>query len=160
VDVYEPGPGSQIVDLNPGIAPSGLFWTMAVPPESVRVVDPGDDGGADDDSNDDFDGGATVRLRNVAVTDFHDFGNALFGGGPPPVPATLSYEVRWSRQGEVARITNEEQGFTGKYVRNQAQMEWAATSGDFSYRSGPASTSSSVFAEVGHERNGSFFPNP
>ena len=157
MDVYEPGPGSQIVDLNPGIAPSGLFWTMAAPLDSVRGVDPGDDVDADDD--DAFDGGASIRLQNVAVTDFHDFGNALFGGGPPPVPATLSYEVRWSRKGERASITNVEQGFTGKYIRNQAQMEWAATSGDFSYRSGPASTSSSVFAEVGHERNGSFFPN-
>ena len=154
MDVYEPGPGSQIVDLNPGIAPSGLFWTMAIPIESVRVVEPVED----DDLDDDFDGSASMRVRNVPVLDFHDFSNALFGGGPPPGPATLSFEVRWSRGGERTRITNLDQGFTGKYFRNRAQMEWSATSGDFKYESGPAGTSSSVFAEVGHERNGSFFP--
>jgi hypothetical protein len=155
VDVYEPGPGPQIVDLNPGIAPSGLFWTMAVPLESVRV---GGDHDGDDRSDDDFDGSASIRLRNVAVTDFHDFGNALFGGGPAPVPATLSFEVRWSRGGQRARVTNLDQGFTGKYFRNHAQMEWSATTGDFRFVSGPAGTSASAFAEVGHERNGSFFP--
>lgn len=37
-------------------------------------------------------------------------------------------------------------------------MEWSATSGDYVFRSGPASTSSSDFAEIGQERNGSFFP--
>ena len=37
MDVYEPGPGAQITDFNPGITPSGLFWTTALPPEDVDV---------------------------------------------------------------------------------------------------------------------------
>jgi hypothetical protein len=36
-------------------------------------------------------------------------------------------------------------------------MKWSANVGDFKFVSGPASTSSSVFAEIGRERNGSFF---
>ena len=162
MDVYEPGPGSQIDDLNPGITPSGLFWTAVIPPDSVQV-------GFDEDEDDDdqgqsggggghtLDGAASVRVKNIAVQDFGNIGNALFGGGPPPVPATLSYEVRWSGVNERVQINNAAQGFRGDFVRNQAQMKWSAVVGDFKFVSGPLSTSSSVFAELGLERNGSFF---
>ena len=143
MDVYEPGPGPQINDFNPGIAPSGLFWTMAIPPESVDV---------------EFeDGAASMRVTNIGVRDFHDIENALFGGGPPPVPATVSFDVRWSGIQERVRITNPAQGFKGKYVRNHARMQWSAMVGGFRFVSAPLSTSSSVFAELGREHNGSFF---
>jgi hypothetical protein len=36
-------------------------------------------------------------------------------------------------------------------------MEWTATVGDFRYVSDPIETSSSEFAQLGPERNGSFF---
>jgi len=98
-----------------------------------------------------------MRIRDLAVTDFHDIPNALFGGGPAPVPATISVRVRWSGITERVRINNVDQGFAGKFIRNQAQMEWAATTRDFTFVSQPASTSSSAFAELGHMRNGSFF---
>jgi hypothetical protein len=37
-------------------------------------------------------------------------------------------------------------------------MEWTATVGDYTFVSDPLATSSSTFAEIGHERNGVFFP--
>jgi len=49
-------------------------------------------------------------------------------------------------------------GFAGEFVRNSAQMEWSAAGGDYTFVSDPIATSSSSFAEIGHERNGSFFP--
>ncbi|HWJ47323.1 MAG TPA: hypothetical protein VNS62_06710 [Candidatus Udaeobacter sp.] len=141
--MYEPGPGNQINDFNPGIAPSGLFWTTAISPEDVDV---------------DFEeGSASMRVHKVAVTDFHDIGNALFGGGAPPTPAIVTFHVRWSGVQERLRIRNVDQDFTGKFIRNQAQMEWSATTEEFSFASAPANSSSSSFAELGHMRNGSFF---
>jgi hypothetical protein len=98
------------------------------------------------------------QANNVQVFDFHDIPNALFGGGPAPVPAVVSFKVEWSGVVDRVRITNRSNGFAGEYVRGHAQMEWTATSGDFQYASNPLSTSSSRFAELGHERNGSFFP--
>jgi len=98
-----------------------------------------------------------MQVSDVAVTDYGNIVNALFGGGPAPVPATVSFEVRWSGVVERVNIVNPDNGFAGEFVRGHAQMEWSATVGDFSFVSGPASTSSSVFAEIGHERNGSFF---
>jgi hypothetical protein len=151
VDVYEPSSGPQINDMNPGITPSGLFWTMAIPGESVHVE-------FDDEDTEDAaeEASAVMQARDVSVTDFHDFNNSLFGGGPKPVPATLSFAVRWLGGKERVKITNLAQGFAGTFIRNQAQMEWSAIIGDFVFESAPASTSSSVFAEVGHMRNGAF----
>jgi len=121
-----------------------LFWTTALPSGSVDV---------------NFGKGrATLRASNVHVLDFHDFVNALFGGGPPPVPAVVSFEVHWSGVHQRVEITNADQDFAGTFVRNSATMEWSAEVGDYSFVSDPASTSESVFAEVGQERNGSFFP--
>jgi hypothetical protein len=45
-------------------------------------------------------------------------------------------------------------GFAGEFVRNSA----SAAVGDYTFVSDPIVTSSSSFAEIGHERNGSFFP--
>jgi hypothetical protein len=98
-----------------------------------------------------------MQVSDVAVTDYGNIVNALFGGGPAPMPATVSFEVRWSGALERANIVNPDNGFAGEFVRGHAQMEWSAAVGDFSFVSGPASTSSSIFAEIGHERNGSFF---
>ena len=93
------------------------------------------------------------------MLDFHDINNALFGGGPAPVPATVSFNVRWFGREDRVKIVNAAQGFRGTFIRNQAQMDWSATVGDFHFVSAPLETSSSVFAEIGRERNGSFFPH-
>jgi hypothetical protein len=37
-------------------------------------------------------------------------------------------------------------------------MEWNAVVGDYTLVSDPIATSFSSFAEIGHERNGCFFP--
>ncbi len=87
--------------------------------------------------------------------------NALFGGGPPAIPGTVSFKAKWSGVGERVNVRNDDPvfgGFAGEFIRNSAQMEWTGTVGDFTFVSDPLATSSSAFAEIGHERNGSFFP--
>lgn len=135
--------------MNPGIAPSGLFWTTALPEDAVDV---------------DFDDGtAEMQASNVRLMDFGNIGNGLFGGGPPPVPATASFLVRWTAGAadeddvDPVRVVNTSDGHAGEFVRGTAQMEWSATVGDFDFMSAPIGTSSSAFAEIGRERNGSFF---
>jgi len=76
-------------------------------------------------------------------------------------PGSVSFRVVWSGVGQRVNIRNTDPtygGFAGEFVRNAAQMEWTATVGNYTFVSDPLATSSSAFAEIGHERNGSFFP--
>src|SRR4029077_17402575 len=85
-----------------------------------------------------------------------------FGPVPSPLPTGLvSATVVWSGVQQRVNIRNTDPvfgGFAGEFIRNKAQMEWTATVGDYTFVSDPLATSSSDFAEIGHERNGSFFP--
>jgi hypothetical protein len=67
----------------------------------------------------------------------------------------------WSGSGQSVNIRNTDPtygGFAGEFIRNKAQMEWTARVADYTFVSDPLITSSSAFAEIGRERNGSFFP--
>jgi hypothetical protein len=131
--------------MNPGVTPfpSGLFWTTRLPANSV-FANPGA-------------GDAIMEASNIHVQDFGDFNNALSGNSG--APATVSFKVKWSGVGERVSVTNRADGFAGEFVRNTAQMEWTAVVGDYRFESAPLETSSSQFAEVGVERNGSFYPH-
>jgi hypothetical protein len=127
--------------------PTGLFWTTRVPADGIEV-NPGK-------------GSASLEAFNVPINDFGNIGNSLFGS-TPPVPGTVSFKVVWSGVEERVNIRNTDPvygGFAGEFVRNSAQMEWTGTVGDLTFASAPLSTSSSSFAEIGHERNGIFFPD-
>jgi len=132
--------------MNPGVnpCPDGLFWTTRIPSGSVRA-NPGA-------------GEAIYKVSNLQIYDFGNFGNALTCGSG--VPATVSFEVRWSGVNDRLNIKNPTSSFGGEYVRGSAQMEWSAVVGPNLYQSDPIETSSSGFAELGTERNGAFFPRP
>jgi len=146
--VYEPGPGSQIHDLNPStFPPTGLFWTIEIPDDGIQV----------NLGN----GLASMEAQDVPIFDYGNILNALFGGGPEPIPGSVSFNVVWSGVDERLNIRNDDPvygGFAGEFVRNAAQMEWTAIVGDLTFVSAPLATSSSSFAEIGHESNGVFFP--
>ena len=138
--MFEPGPGAPILhDLNPGILPSGLFWTIEIPEESIQV-----NLGK---------GRASMEADDVPILDD-------IYGNPPPTPGSVSFKVVWSGVDERLKIRNDDPiygGFAGTFIRNTAQMEWTANVGDFTFVSAPLVTSSSSFAEIGHERNSIFF---
>jgi hypothetical protein len=131
----------QIDDMNPGIETNGLFWTTAIDDDSIDV---------------DFGRGrAEMRVHEVKIEDYGTFNNSLFGG--PSVPTTVSVEVHWAGRAPRQHVVNAAGEMEGDFVRDAATMEWSARTPDFTFVSRPASTSSSVFAEIGRERNGTFF---
>jgi hypothetical protein len=118
-----------------------LFWTIEIPKESIQV-----NLGK---------GHASMKADDVPILDD-------VYGTPPPTPGSVSFAVVWSDVDERLNIRNDDPvygGFAGTFIRNTAQMEWTATVGDFTFVSAPLATSSSLFAEIGHERNGIFFPS-
>jgi hypothetical protein len=146
VDVYEPGSGPQIDDMNPSdYHPTGLFWTIAIPEDGIHVNL--------------REGHASMEVRGVPVFDYGNIGNALFGGAPR-ARGVVSFRVVWSGINQRVNIRNTDPvfgGFAGHFVRNSAKMEWTAVTDDYTFVSAPLGTSSSTFAEIGTERNGSFF---
>ena len=142
---------NQIHDFNPGFgdpvnaAGDRTFWTVAIPPADIVTDNPGA-------------GKAEMKVTNLAIEDYFNLGNALKDG--PSVEATVSFDVVWT--GDVTRHVNETDAtnqFAGEYAETQATVTWSGSNANgFSFMSDPASTSTSHFAETGHELNGIFFP--
>ena len=104
-------------------------------------------------------GRASLTANNVAVTDFFNIPNShLHGALVPPPPATVSFTAHWGGTGKNVKLRDPVNGFAGDFVQNTASIVWSASSAGLLYKSGPEETSVSVFGEVGHERNGVFFP--
>ena len=102
-----------------------------------------------------------MQATNVPIFDYGDIGNALFNLNGHRSPGTISFRVVWSGVTERLNVRNTDPvygGFAGEFVRNTAQMEWTASTDDFTFVSAPLATSYSDFAQIGHEQNGSFFP--
>jgi hypothetical protein len=164
VDVYMPGPGTQIHDLNPStFPPVGLFWTIQIGSDDSDHNRQNEHGQHGDEDGVDINlgaGSASLQVSNAPILDYGSLPNALFGGGGPPVPGVVSFKVDWHGVQQRANIRNTDPvygGFAGEFVRNAAQMQWTAKVGDFVFESDAPGTSSSSFAEIGHERNGVFF---
>jgi hypothetical protein len=106
-------------------------------------------------------GVASLEATDVPITDFGNINNAL-SGGSPTTPGTVSFKVVWQGGDERLTVRNDDPpasggSFAGEFIHNTAQMEWRATVGDVLMVSDVLATSSSTVAEIGHERNGSFF---
>jgi hypothetical protein len=89
-----------------------LFWTLQIPDSSVKVkLGKGE---------------ATLQATDVPIFDYGDMTNALFGGGPPPIPGIVSLKIVWRGVQQRNNIRNTDPtfgGFAGEFVRNSAQIE-------------------------------------
>ena len=82
--------------------------------------------------------------------------SAARSAGSQPVSSSLACaHASWSGVDERVKIRNSDTGFAGEYIHNTATLTWSASESGFSFTSDPLD---SDFAEIGHERNGVFFP--
>lgn len=135
---------NQIHDFDPGIADNGLFWTVPIDRGSIKVQ-PGS-------------GEASLKVVDLQLLDYFSIPNALLRG--PSNPATVSFEVRWTRGVNRFTLEDEQNSFTAGLIENTATMVWSAATQGMTFESGPVAESHSLLAEVGHERNGRFFRHP
>jgi hypothetical protein len=100
-----------------------------------------------------------MSATDLPIEDYGNVINALTDG--PSLEATVSFSMEWTGGGGHTKIRDHDTDFGGRYVQGTAAMEWSGSNekGEV-FQSDPASTSSALFAEVGHERNGSFFREP
>jgi hypothetical protein len=136
------GPGvPQIHDYNPGIAQSGLFWTVRMPGKAVHI--------------DRRTGAATYAMNNMRLEDYYNLVNAFAGG--PSTPSVASFLTTFTPKGKVISDRNEANSFAVRYRVADARLAWTSQGGGFSFRSDKIGTSASTFAMIGTERNGKFF---
>jgi hypothetical protein len=132
----------QIHDFSTGIKPNGLFWTTRIADSSVQFNLRA--------------GRARMNVHDLAVQDDFNLLNSLLRG--PNVPATVSFDVRWlSDPDDFTRYRNAAEQFVGTFSPGQATVEWSAEEEGFEFQSDLAHTSTTVYAEIGLERNGVFF---
>jgi hypothetical protein len=142
VDLFEPGSGSQVHDINGGILPSGLFWTVDFAQASVRISHDGER--------------AKVRVRDLCGIDtFQIF-------GPWDTPATIDYSVELEAIGDAMEVGSgtevpptDPAAFLGEFFPAAAQGHYTGREIGFSFESGTV-TADDTFAELGFERNGVF----
>lgn len=136
------GPGvPQIHDYNPGVAASGLFWTIRVPDSAVAV---GRNVGA-----------ARYVQQDVTVFDYVNVFTAF--AGQPAGTAVVSFDTTWKATGKPFRYRDTQKRFSGIFQRAQASLEWKSVGSGFSFESAPARTSRTTYAAMGREGNGIFF---
>jgi hypothetical protein len=136
---------TQVHDFDPGIVPypNGLFWTVPISRSSVQV-----NLGA---------GRASYRVSNLVLRDYDNLIDAIFVPSASYAYATVSFDVEWSGVGTRLQVNEPSLSVEVALVENSATMTWTATTGGVTFVSGAASTSTSVFALIGRERNGVFF---
>jgi hypothetical protein len=115
---------------------------------------------------------ATLRVRGLQVFDDHDLANSLTNGLglpgdlgfpypkiPPvfPVPATISFEVRWDGALATAHIRNDSQRFRGYFLQTETTIKWTSRQTGFTFESEAPDPSRNLISVLGYERNGAFF---
>lgn len=137
----------QIHDFNPGTIDAGpakgLFWTTHITTSAVHV---------------DLDeASAVMRVHQQDVEDYGTLKNALLDG--PSDPATVSFVMQWHGVKARLHVRDLLEHFVTDRIEGTATATWSAAvpSKNFTFASDPAATSTSVFAEIGAERNGVFF---
>jgi hypothetical protein len=143
VDLFEPGSGSQVHDLNGGILASGLFWTLPLEDGALRVSHDGRK--------------AILDVEDLEVIDSFTFGSGI------GTPTSLSYHIEWRATGPfvdrgkgTAVAPTDPAAFLARFAVARSIAEFDASEFGFGFRSDPGLSSDRGFAEMGRERNGVF----
>jgi len=142
VDLFQSGSDyfNQTHDFDPGIAASGLFWTIRVPDGALTIE------------------GRTARLHvNATLVD-----TFFFLGPGPYANATASFDVTWVSSGKMTHFApgsldpTDPTSFAGEFRDATAVGSFSGSNElGFSFTATHAS-SEEIFARMGTERNGSF----
>jgi hypothetical protein len=143
VNLFEPGSGSQVHDFNGGILASGLFWTLPLDGNAVRISHDGRE--------------AVLDVKDIQAIDSFQFESGL------GTPATVSIHVDWSATGppvqhgeDSAAPPTDPAAFLGPFAVAESTAVLRGSEFGFSFRANPGVSTARTFAEMGDERNGSF----
>ena len=99
-----------------------------------------------------------MSVSDLEIPDYFNWPNAAELG--PSEPGVVSFHIEWTKSRDKRRFSNgagTPDQWRANVVINTAKAEWEGETAKAHYVSDPLATSQSLFAEVGHERNGVFF---
>jgi len=130
-------------DYNGGIPPSGLFWTVELPPDAFWVS-------------------GRQRRARLHLSDFPLIDQFTFLG-PNDTPAVLSMTIEWEAlEDRVALGSGDEvpltdpAAFRGRFAKARSTAHFSGRQLGFSFESDPGVSTDKGYAEIGRERNGIF----
>ena len=143
MDLFEPGSGSQVHDINGGILSSLLFWTLPLDDDALRISHDGRR--------------AVLDVEDLEVIEsFRIFALTT-------TPATLSYHIEWQATGpfvdrgkDATVAPTDPAAFLGSFAVARSTAEFEVSEFGFSFSSDPGVSTDRGFAEMGRERNGVF----
>lgn len=143
MDLFEPGSGSQVHDINGGVLSSGLFWTLPLGDDALRVSRDGRS--------------AVVDVEDLQVIESYRL------LGPNTTPATLSFHMEWQATGpfvdrgkDASVAPTDPAAFLARFAVARSTAEFEVSEFGFSFKSNSDVSTDRGFAEMGRERNGLF----
>jgi hypothetical protein len=102
-----------------------------------------------------------MSVRQMDMLDYFNWPNAaVLGDIEGTEPGVVSFHIEWAKSKDRRRFSHgagTPDQWQATVVFNEAMAEWEGETAKAQYVSDPLATSTSIFAEVGHERNGVFF---
>jgi hypothetical protein len=142
VDLFEPGSGSQVHDFNGGLLASGLFWTVPLDDDGIRI--------SRDARR------LVMQARDVPVIDSFTFGSMN------QTPGLMSFRLEWRATGPAQSrgkgnmvAPDHEGAFLGEIAVARSTAWFEGAEFGFSFSSDPGVSTDRGYAQVGRLRNGS-----
>jgi hypothetical protein len=100
-----------------------------------------------------------MEVDDIKIEDYHDFVNSLLDG--PSLEAVASFRAEWTASHDRHHFRDVTNTFDEEVVFNSARVWWRGETATSLFVTDPIEApGTSLFAEVGHERNGVFFNHP
>jgi hypothetical protein len=97
-----------------------------------------------------------MHVRSLDVIDGYNFFNLVSGG--PTVPATVSFDIWWHTPTAVEQNSDATATFANTLLDVTSAISFTASTADFAFVSDPPDTAQTLYARIGYEANGVFFP--
>jgi hypothetical protein len=130
-------------DSNGGVLQSGLFWTLPLDADALRISRSGRR--------------AVLHAEDVEVIDSFQF------GGPLQTPARVSFRIEWRAtapsvtRGKGSSVPATDPGaFLGQIAVAESRGFFSGSEFGFAFRSEGSADTQRTYAQMGRERNGAF----
>lgn len=97
-----------------------------------------------------------MHVESMEVLDGYNFFNLVSGG--PTAPATVSFDIWWHTPTAVEQLNDATATFVATLLDVTSTIAFTARTPDFAFVSDPPDTAQTLFARIGYEANGVFFP--